>query len=107
MFSGNQDARRAEALEDCDVLGIPPETLPPAQDQDGIWEQNVPALEAFLDVATQFNRFGLADGRTRTTGLNYASARVAWDLAGVDMTPGLFGQIQMIEHAAVAEWNRK
>lgn len=106
MFTGDQDARRAEELEDCAVLGIPPEALPPAHDPDGIWHQNLPALEAFLDVATQFSRFALADGRTRTTGLNYASARAAWDLAGIEITPGLFGQIQVIEHAAVAEWNR-
>ncbi len=65
----------------------------------------MPALEAFLDAATQFKRIGLADGRTKTLGLDYSGARVAWEMAGVGMTPELFGRIQIIEHGALAEWN--
>lgn len=104
MFSNSSDT---EALEDCEVLGIPLDSLPKANNTDGIWHQNLPALEAFLDVATQWNRIGLANGKTRTVGLNYANAKAAWELAGIEVTPTLFGHVQIIEHAAIAEWNRK
>ena len=78
----------------------------PGQEQmEGVWQQNVAALEAFLDAATQFNRIALADGRVRATGLNYPGAQAAWALGGTEMTPALFAKVQMIESGALAEMN--
>mgnify|MGYP000722092218 CR=1 FL=1 len=92
-------------MEDCAVLGLPFDEAPEQAVKEGIWHQHVEALEAFLDVATQFNRISLADGRIRTLGLDYSNARSAWDLAGLNITPALFAQVQLIERGAIAEWN--
>ncbi len=80
-------------------------TRPGQQKMEGVWRQNMAALEAFLDAATQFNRIALADGRIRATGLNYPGAKAAWDLGGTEMTPALFAKVQMIESGALAEMN--
>ncbi|WP_366847302.1 DUF1799 domain-containing protein [Pseudophaeobacter sp.] len=84
---------------------MPADSLTPPENNEGVWECNLPAVEAFFDAATQFKRIGLADGSTRSLGLDYGGARAAWDLAGVEMNPELFGQVQIIEHGALAEWN--
>lgn len=78
---------------------------PGQQEAEGVWRQNVEAVEAFLDAATQFNRIALADGRIRATGLNYPGAQAAWALGGTEMTPALFAKVQMIEGGALAEMN--
>lgn len=72
---------------------------------DGVWRQNVDAVVAFLDAATQFNQIALADGHVRATGLNYTGAQTAWALGGIEMTPDLFAKVQMIEGGALAEMN--
>ncbi|WP_167740338.1 DUF1799 domain-containing protein [Parasedimentitalea huanghaiensis] len=71
----------------------------------GVWPANSDAVQAFLDVTTQFTRLAMPDSSIRVTGLNYPGAQAAWQLAGVDMTPDLFAQVQMIERGALAEWN--
>jgi len=87
-------------------LGIPLDDIDQGPDQDlGVWDQHVEAVQAFLDVTTQFNRLAMPDGTFRVTGLNYPGAQAAWAMAGVDITPDLFAQVQMIERGALAQWS--
>ncbi len=67
---------------------------------DGIWEDNVAALEGFLAVCTQWRYLALADGSVLRTGLDYTAVRAGFDLAGVAMTPELWTHIQLIEFGA-------
>jgi len=62
-------------------------------------------MQAFLDVTTQFTRLAMPDGTFRVSGLNYPGAQAAWQMAGLNITPDLFAQVQMIERGALAEWN--
>lgn len=38
-------------------------------------------------------------------GLNYDCARVAMDLAGIEVTPAIWADVRAIERAAIAEMN--
>ncbi|WIY25065.1 DUF1799 domain-containing protein [Parasedimentitalea psychrophila] len=102
MDTGPNDEDQSE----CELLGIPLDDIGPGFDQDlGVWAANVDAVEAFLDVTTQFIRLAMPDGTFRVTGLNYPGAQAAWQMAGLKITPDLFAQVQMIERGALAEWN--
>jgi len=91
---------------DCELLGIPLDDIGADPDQDlGVWAENVDAMQAFLDVTTQFTRLAMPDGTFRVSGLNYPGAQAAWQMAGLNITPDLFAQVQMIERGALAEWN--
>lgn len=102
MTTGPSD----EDQSDCELLGIPLDDLGPDPDQGlGVWAENVEAVQAFLDVTTQFTRLAMPDGTFRVTGLNYPGAQAAWAMAGLKITPDLFAQVQMIERGALAEWS--
>jgi hypothetical protein len=62
----------------------------------------VGALHAFLAVATQWRVVGPGDGTLRRTGLDYAGVRVGLEIAGVEVTPALWSDIQLIEAGAIA-----
>lgn len=69
--------------------------------EDGVWSEHVPALEAFLAVATQWRLSGMG----RPVGLDYTAARAGFDLAGITVSPALWEQVQAIEHGALAALN--
>lgn len=73
-------------------------------DAEGVWAENVAAVEAFLSVATQWR---VAVGQTGmvAVGLDYAGARAGLDLAGIALTPDLWSRVQAIELGAVAALN--
>lgn len=59
------------------------------------------ALRAFLCVASQWRFAAPGDGTLRRTGLDYQGARAGLELAGVEMTPALWADVQIIEDAVV------
>lgn len=75
-------------------------------DEEGVWEENVAAVEAFLSVSTQWR---VAVGQTGmiALGLDYAAVRAGLDLAGIDVSPDLWSSIQAIECGAVGALNGK
>jgi hypothetical protein len=72
---------------------------------DAVWRCNAPALIAFLTAATQWNCVGLGEGRMQVIGLRYADTRAALDLAGIKVTPALWGDLRIIERGALGEMN--
>lgn len=60
------------------------------------------ALHAFLHVATQWRVVAPGDGTLRRTGLDYQGVRVGLENAGVDVTPALWSDLQLIEAGAIA-----
>ncbi len=64
-----------------------------------VWEENWPALQAFLAVQTQWLR-----GMSGPTGLNYAGVRAGLDMAGIEVTRELFDQLRTMEAAALEEF---
>lgn len=55
-----------------------------------------------MAISTQWRFAAPGDGTLRRLGLDYASVRVGFDLAGVAMTPDLWRDIQIIEYGAMA-----
>lgn len=70
---------------------------------EGLWGFLLPALEAFLLVATQWRVAGTTE-RVWRTGLDYAACRDAWALAGMEVGPELFGDVRGIERGALEAW---
>lgn len=90
-------------MEDAARLGLDlsAEDLEP-QAEDGIWAEHVPALEGFLAVITQFRSTYTPDGVRVTTGLDYAGARAGLEMSGIEVTPDLWSNLQVIEAGALA-----
>nr|RDS96960.1 hypothetical protein DWF04_03920 [Cereibacter sphaeroides f. sp. denitrificans] len=73
---------------------------------EGVWPENVAAVQAFLFVATQWRWVGGGMGGLMAIGLDYAGARAGLDLAGVEVTPALWHELTLIEAGALAALNR-
>lgn len=65
----------------------------------GVYAENWDAISLFMRLHTQWN----VDGFGNRCGLNYQGVEVAARLSGFDMTPDLFGQIQIMELAMLEE----
>ncbi len=78
-------------------------------DEDGLWPDHVPVLEAFILCDTQWRVLPMTGPdfvtRIRYLGLDYAGCRAALELGGVTVTPDLFAALQVMERAAAAEHN--
>jgi Phage related hypothetical protein (DUF1799) len=85
---------------------------------DGVWPDNMPVVEAFLAVATQWRTavrggggaaspFGgsIAPLLTLFIGLDYASALASLDALGIAVTPDLWRDLQTMEFAALCRLN--
>jgi hypothetical protein len=96
-----------DALADARAIGIDlsPEDLSPER-ATGVWAENVAAVTAFLAVSTQWRVAAGATGLV-ITGLDYAGVRAGIEAIGIEITPRLWGDVQMIEAGALAELNRQ
>lgn len=56
-------------------------------------------------MSSQWRMVGLADGRMRALGLDYAGVQAGLALAGIAMTPELWADVQVIEAGAKAAIN--
>lgn len=92
------DARRwGLALEGPDAPGP----------ENGLWPEHVPALEAFLAVATQWRVTAPRLGPLVVMGLDYGACEAGFRLAGMEMAPGLWAEVRAIESGAIAAMNGK
>ncbi len=72
-----------------------------------LWASNLPALRAFLAVATQMRWVPLASGGVGLAGIDYQGARAGLDLAGHTVTPDMWSDIRQIEMGAMMALNRR
>jgi hypothetical protein len=80
------------------------------QDQDdeaGLWEINLTALETFAAIGSQWRVAASGEGRLHYLGLDYTAAAAGLGLAGMKVTPGLWSDVQEIEAGALDALNRK
>lgn len=82
---------------DARCLGLILEGFDEDDEDDGIWPENEAALVAFLRVQTQWRWICPGDGSARRVSLDYPAVRIGLDCAGIEMTPDLFGDLQLIE----------
>lgn len=92
-------------LKDADHWGIPPECLPEEDTADGIWPENLPAVQAFLSVCSQWRTLSSATGGTHWLGLDYTAVDRGFALAGIEMSPDLWDRVQLIEAGACSALN--
>lgn len=78
------------------------------QDQAGfeIWEEHLPALDAFLAVDGQWRTIQRGMGSVHWIGLDYGAVRDGLELAGIEMTPETWADLKLIEAGACNELNR-
>lgn len=65
--------------------------------EDGVWPENEAAVNAFLEICTQFRIVSHFDGSLQRTGLDYPAVRVGLRMAGVVVTRELWQSLQLIE----------
>lgn len=75
-------------------------------DGDGIWPDNVAAVEAFLACETQW-RAVPGSKRLVFIGLDYAGATAGIAAAGITVTPPLWSAVRVMEMAAREALNEK
>ncbi|WP_322895238.1 MULTISPECIES: DUF1799 domain-containing protein [unclassified Yoonia] len=66
-----------------------------------IWATHLDALDAFLAVASQWQRVSTMSGLV-ITGLDYAGAEAGLRMAGLTMSPETWADVRLIEAGAVA-----
>jgi len=69
-------------------------------DDDGVWPDHHAAALAYLRVASQWRAVALANGVIWYAGLDYGACDAGWRCAGVEMTPDIFDEVQIIELGA-------
>lgn len=79
------------------------------EEQDGVWPDNWPIVQAFLAVATQWRVAtiggGMAPALPILIGLDYAAVRVALDAEAIGVTPELWRGLRVMEDEAVKATN--
>ncbi|WP_375227499.1 DUF1799 domain-containing protein [Roseobacter sp. S98] len=75
------------------------------EEHQGVWPENLPALEAYASVCTQWRLLALADGNVMAVGLDYPAVKAGLELAGIGVNTALWADLQMIEIGARAAMN--
>ena len=91
---------------------MPPELIAQLEDADtdaakefAVWPVNMPIVDAFVAVATQWRTTALADGRVFFDGLDYAGVRAGLELAGLLLSPREWRGVRTMERAAAKLMN--
>lgn len=108
MSGGLFDNGQEDELErDARFWGIPLELLrDPGEDQEGIWEEHLEALECFLAVQTQW-RVAVGMRGAVYQGLDYGACESGLRLAGHDPDPALWAEVRLIEDGAKQVLNER
>jgi len=91
----------AELEADAKCFGLILEGFDEDDDTEGLWPEHEDAAIAFQRVQTQWRLACLADGSVRYVGLDYPGVGKALEFAGIEMTPALFAQLQVIEAGVI------
>jgi len=67
-----------------------------------VWDKSATSLDAWFACATQWRAFTRRDGAMIWLGLDYAGVDVALRRLEFDNGPRLFGDLQLMEQAALA-----
>lgn len=77
--------------------------------QDGVWPEHLPIVEAFLAISTQWRTAAIGGGmvprRLLFLGFDYAAANAGLQLAGVTLDADQWAGVRIMEDAARAVLN--
>lgn len=105
--TGGLQARPSEIDADAALWGLDPALFRSSDGDDGLWQAHIPAMEAFLTVASQWRMIPRQEGAMLHLGLDYTAARMGFAMAGLKVPPEVWADVQVIEAGAVAALNRK
>ena len=100
------DAPESELAADARRWGIDPALLEDQDEDAGLWLVNLPALEIFSMIGTQWRVLSLGENRLLYLGLDYAAAAAGLGLAGITVPPDVWSDVQVIEAGALGALNR-
>ncbi len=89
-------------MADAKRWGIPLELL--GRVEAGVWPGNVTAVTAFTRISSLFRAPGAFGG---PCGLDYSGVRDGLEMAGYEVTPDLWAEIQCVEAGAIEAVMRK
>ncbi|MEX0971528.1 MAG: DUF1799 domain-containing protein [Paracoccaceae bacterium] len=72
----------------------------------GVWPQNFKIVRAFVAITSQWRVVGSMDG-LMFLGLDYAGVRAGLKAARIKLSPDEWGQLRLMENAAVAALNAR
>lgn len=107
-LSGNLNSNDSGLEENLKAWGLSAEQISPflqaenTEPEFKLFPENLNAWNAFLIVSTQFVVLPMGG----FMGLNYPAVDAGLRMAGLEVTPLLFGKIRIIE-SVVVEWSRK
>jgi len=105
LVTGQIAARPDDALDDARRMGLDL-TEADLNADAGLWPWHASAVRAMQLAMTQW-RIASTMERVVTTGLDYAAAAIAWSAAGIEMTPDLFDEVQVIERGCLRAYRVK
>ncbi|HBM60570.1 MAG TPA: hypothetical protein DD444_15410 [Citreicella sp.] len=74
------------------------------EEEDGLWPEHQPAVEAFIAVQDQW-RVVAGFGGAFWLGLDHAACEASLRLAGIAVTPALWAELRVIETGVKAVLN--
>nr|WP_277924250.1 DUF1799 domain-containing protein [Sphingomonas sp. CROZ-RG-20F-R02-07] len=71
----------------------------------GVWPVNMPIVDAFLSVCSQWRTTGLADGRVLWHGLDYTAVKVGLEQGDLTISPADWSAFRLMERVAASALN--
>lgn len=98
-----------DAVADAAALGLPGEFLDElaASQPKGfeVWPVNMPVVDAWFMIATQWNAEAMPDGGVHWIGLNYGGVTAGFHLAQYVPTADIWSGLQIMERIATRALN--
>lgn len=89
---------------DARAFGLPAEAFAEVEEEeDGLWEEHLPAFTAFLEAARQWRV--LTAQRLLWLGLDYTAVQAGLALSGLTVSPETWADIRTIETGALPVLN--
>lgn len=107
-WAGGGTPDLSNAAADAEAWGIPADAIetllikPPDYE---VWPENVPIVQAFLAITTQWRINTFSTGKAYWQGLDYAAAKAGLELANIKLSPREWAGVQSMERAACAVLN--
>lgn len=96
-------------MRDAEAFGLPSDLVATlhANDTDfDVWPTNMPIVQAFLTVQSQWRAVTLGmSGGVYWQGLDYAGVRVGLEEAEIKLTPAQWAGLRLMERSAAAAMN--
>ncbi|WP_425230200.1 DUF1799 domain-containing protein [Sphingomonas sp.] len=97
-----------EAAADAEALGLPAalvDSLRVKPREFEVWPVNLPVIDAWRAIASQWRTAPLADGRLHWLGLDYTAVQAGLALAGRAIDRATWAGVRVMEGAAAAVLN--